>query len=94
MQDQPSTLLASLDLPPRAVSAGLRVPFALTAPEAETGRSLSLRVQVDLAAGSLPLADPAGPPGRLPMLLSTVHTPVPARGGVSGLTVALEQLRS
>ena len=92
LQDQASTLLASQALEGVNISAGLVLPFSMKAPEAAAGRSLSLRVQVDLRPDKLQQIPAPGSAIRLPMLLSTTHCPVPAQGEVTGVQVNLEQL--
>jgi hypothetical protein len=59
------------------------VPFAFDAPGVAPGRSLGLRVQVDLQAGRRSTAGD---------YLSTVASPVPAAGDASRLLVPVTRL--
>ena len=82
-QDQPSTVVAFKTLENEAIGPGYRVPFELQAPTGQGGRSLALRVQVDMQPGS-PHA-----PGDF---LSTVNVPVPAEGEAGALVVPVTKL--
>ena len=71
MQDQASVVLASKVLRNVPVGPNARLPFNLIAPSVAGGRSLSMRVQVDMHADrSLMAGD----------FLSTVTNPVPVFG--------------
>lgn len=84
MQDAPSRVLATCELRRQPVGPGLELPFEMSAPEAAPTHSLTVRVQVEMAA----TRGAAAPP----MLLTTAIWPVPARGDAKDLRVTLEQL--
>jgi hypothetical protein len=83
LQDQPSTIVASKTLRDARISANRRVPFELEAPSVAAGRSLAMRVQVDM------LPNQSHATGDY---LSTVSISVPIAGDVHGLLVPVTRL--
>ncbi|MEQ1517547.1 MAG: hypothetical protein ABL931_13780 [Usitatibacteraceae bacterium] len=75
-QDQPSVVLATTTLRNVTIGPGMRIPFALRAPNAAAERSLSMRVQVDMHA------DRSYAPGDF---LTTAAHSVAAAGDVLGV---------
>ena len=71
MQDQASVVLATKMLRNVSVGPSARLPFKLIAPNVADGRSLSIRVQVDMQTDR---SHAAGD------FLSTVANPVPVFG--------------
>jgi hypothetical protein len=72
--DTRAPVIASIALPDVAVHPHARLPFELTAPEAEAGQQLSLDCHVNITGGT---ALAAGD------LVSTQSVPVPSVGDVS-----------
>lgn len=83
MQDQASTILASKTMTNVNIEADCRLPFELEAPTVAAGRSLAMRVQVDMRQGQRHATGD---------FLSTVSTPVPIAGDVQGLVVPVTRL--
>ena len=83
LQDQASTVVATMTLDQVPVDPDCRVPFELKAPVVVDSHSLTLRVQVDMQAGH---RNASGD------FLSTVAQPVPPGGDLYGLVVPLTQL--
>jgi putative lipoprotein len=83
MQDEASVVLAKMVLRKVAVGPNARVPFEFMAPTADSGRLLSMRVQVDMDnEGSSATGD----------LLSTVAISVPVSGEVKSISAPVTKL--
>jgi len=80
LQDVASVLVAAQVMEGVAIAPGQRLTFELMAPESPPGRSHALQVRVEEPHGAAP--------ARL-LLLSTVAQPLPAKGEISGLELAL-----
>ena len=83
MQDQASSLLASESMNDVPIGPNCRVAFELKAPSVAAGRSVAMRVQVDMQQGQRHAAGD---------YLSTVSTSVPIAGDVQGLLVPVTRL--
>lgn len=81
VQDAPSILLASADLANIDIQPGAAIRFMLRAPDVDTTRSLSLRVQLDAAT----------PGSRGSGYLTTQSWPVAPTGNVDDLAVMLQK---
>lgn len=83
LQDQASTVVASLEIDDVDIEADCRIAFDFEAPSVATDRSLAIRVQVDLQIGQ---SNAAGD------YLTTVSIPVSNTGDVSALAVPVTRL--
>jgi uncharacterized lipoprotein YbaY len=83
LQDQASTVVASMTLDRVCVGPNYRIPFEFNAPSVAPSRLLTLRVQVDRHADQRHASGD---------FLSTIAQPVPAGGDASGLIVPVTQL--
>ena len=83
MQDQASVVLATKVLRNVSVGPSARLPFKLIAPNVADGRSLSIRVQVDMQTDR---SHAAGD------FLSTVANPVPVFGDAVGVLAYVTKL--
>jgi uncharacterized lipoprotein YbaY len=82
-QDQASALLAGESMNDVPIGPNCRVAFEFEAPSVAFGRSLAMRVQVDMQQGQRHAAGD---------YLSTVSTSVPIAGDVQGLLVPVTRL--
>jgi uncharacterized lipoprotein YbaY len=82
-QDQPSVVIASKIMNEVSVAPGERVAFQMRAPPITPGRSLAMRVQVDMHANQRHAAGD---------YLSTEIVPVPAGGDVQALLIPVSLL--
>lgn len=80
--DRASVVLASHELHAVPITPDGEVAFTLAAPAVAAGRSLSVRAQVDVAAG-----------GHAGDYLTTVAVPVPVAGETTDLVVPLAKVR-
>jgi hypothetical protein len=88
MQDEASIVIASKVMRNVSVGPNARVPFEFASPTVPSGRSLSLRVQVDMHEDIA--ADRRHSSGDF---LTTTDNPVPASGDALALTVRVAKIQ-
>jgi hypothetical protein len=79
--DEPSILLSAEHIEGIVVKPGATVAFRIRGPEADPGKSLTLRVQVDIVA----------PEGEVVVYLTTMAYPVPVKGDADVGAVRLQR---